>query len=233
MPRHLAIGDIHGCYEALRTLCDFIQFQADDVIIPLGDYCDRGPNTHAVIDFLIHLSGSFAVRPLRGNHDIMMLNARQGGAEVAKWIEAGGAATLASYSPFEGDTGSLSDVPEIHWDWVARDLLPFYETDTHFFVHANAYPDTPLAEQPNFMLYWEQFNDPPPHESGKTMVCGHTSQESGRPVAKPHAVCIDTRAYDGGWLSCLHAETGLVWQASEQGRTRQFWLDDLMPPDSH
>lgn len=227
MTRHLAIGDIHGCFRSLTTLCEYVQFRSDDVLIPLGDYCDRGPDTRAVIDFLIRLSGQHTVRPLRGNHEIMMINARDDESEFANWMRVGGDTTLHSYASEQGGTGTLFDVPEEHWNWLNDRLLPFFETETHFFVHANAYPDLPLAEQPDFMLYWEQFNDPSRHESGKTMVCGHTSQNSGEPAVNQNAVCIDTWACGGKWLSCLHAESGLVWQANEAGDTRQFWLDDL------
>lgn len=227
MPRHLAIGDIHGCFHSLRTLCEYVQLRDDDVVIPLGDYCDRGPNTYAAIDFLIHLSTQHSVHPLRGNHDIMMLNACDNDAEYAKWIGVGGDKTLQSYSPIDGTDGKLSDVPGQHWKWLSEDLLPYFESDSHFFVHANAYPDVALSDQPDFMLFWEQFNDPAIHESGKTMVCGHTSQKSGQPLANQNAVCIDTWACGGKWLSCLHAESGMIWQANEQGQTRKFWLDDL------
>ena len=72
MPRHLAIGDIHGCFDALRRLGDAVGFQNDDVIVTLGDYCNRGPNTCAVLDWLIHIDGSHRLVPLRGNHDIMI-----------------------------------------------------------------------------------------------------------------------------------------------------------------
>lgn len=36
--RHLAIGDIHGCFNSLSTLAAFVPFRDDDVIITLGDY---------------------------------------------------------------------------------------------------------------------------------------------------------------------------------------------------
>ena len=208
-------------------LCDFIQLKNDDVIIPLGDYCDRGPNTNAVIDFLLHVATEHRLYPLRGNHDIMMLNAGNSETEFEKWAKVGGDKTLRSYSLFDGDAGTLADVPAHHWQWLNEALLPYYETETHFYVHANAYPELPLDEQPDFMLYWEQFNDPPAHESGRIMVCGHTSQKSGYPIANPHAICIDTWACGSGWLSCLHAESGMIWQANELGQTRKFWLDDL------
>lgn len=232
MSRHLAIGDIHGCFNALGTLLDYVRLDNDDVIIPLGDYCDRGPNSNAVLDFLIHLSSKYTVQPLRGNHDIMMLQAGDNDAELAKWLYVGGDQTLRSYSPFGNTDGTLSDVPDRHWQWLADSLLPYFESESHFFVHANAYPEISLADQPDFMLYWEQFDDPPPHESGKTMVCGHTSQKSGQPLANENAICIDTWACGGGWLSCLHAESGMIWQANEIGQTRKFWLDDLPLQDA-
>ena len=212
---------------ALQTLCEYVQLGDDDVIIPLGDYCDRGPNTNAAIDFLIHLSSQHSVHPLRGNHEIMMLDAGDNEIQFTKWLNVGGDKTLKSYSPIDGEHGQLSDVPARHWKWLTESLLPYFETETHFFVHANAYPDISLQDQPDFMLYWEQFNDPPAHESGKTMVCGHTSQKSGQPLANQNAVCIDTWACGGQWLSCLHAESGMIWQANELGQTRKFWLDDL------
>jgi serine/threonine protein phosphatase 1 len=219
--RYLAVGDIHGCFRALTTLADYVPFTADDVLITLGDYVDRGPNSYAVLDWLIaRLVGQGRLVPLRGNHDLMMLSARDSEAARQEWLRYGGDMTLASYSHF-GDAGRLADVPDEHWHFLENETRPWFETDTHFFVHANAYPDLPLEDQPDFMLYWEKFADPPPHRSGKVMVCGHTAQKSGLPVDLGHAVCIDTRVYgDDGWLTCLDISSGRYWQASESGETR-------------
>ena len=227
MKRHLAIGDIHGCYDALRILCDFVGLRSDDTIVTLGDYSNRGPNTNAVLDRLIHMGSKYDLRPLRGNHDIMMLNARNDDFEYRKWIDVGGDKTLKSYAPIDSDEGSLADIPESHWNFLQNSLLPFFETETHFFVHANVYPEIPLEDQPDFMLYWEQYDNPPKHESGKIMVCGHTSQKSGFPVSNRNSVCIDTWAHGGGWLSCLHVESGMLWQSNQRGETRRLWLDEL------
>jgi serine/threonine protein phosphatase 1 len=162
--------------------------------------------------------------PLRGNHEIMMLAARGGGRALADWLAVGGDATPASYAPLDGP-GRLADVPDEHWAFLENDLLPYHETDTHLFVHAGAYPDLPLAEQPDFMLYWEQFDDPPPHGSGK-VVCGHTSQKTGDPRTVGHAVCIDTWAHGRGWLTCFDAISGQYWQADQAGRARGGWMSD-------
>ncbi len=54
MPRHLGIRDIHGCYDALWTLCDFAELRDDHVQVTLGDSVNRGPNACAVLDWLTH-----------------------------------------------------------------------------------------------------------------------------------------------------------------------------------
>ncbi|MDB2685910.1 metallophosphoesterase [Mariniblastus sp.] len=227
MPRHLAIGDIHGCYQSFKSLLEFINLREDDVLITLGDYCDRGPNTYAVIDYLIHLHASGNLRPLRGNHEIMTLHSRDNREEFEKWINVGGDATLLSYAPFEGDCGRLTDVPDSHWRFLQSSLLPYYETDSHYFVHGNAYQDVPLADQHNYKFYWEQFGDPSKLKSGKTMVCAHPSQKSGLPATSGNVIYIDTWVCRSGWLTCLDVDSGKIWQANERGETRELWLDEL------
>jgi serine/threonine protein phosphatase 1 len=217
--RHLAIGDIHGCFTALETLARFVPFRSEDVLVTLGDCVDRGPDSAAVLDWLIAWRDENTLIPLRGNHEIMMLEARTDRSALRRWLSYGGKETLESYSHL-GDEGSLVDVPDSHWEFLERDLVPWHETETHIFVHANLYPDMPLADQPDYMLYWEDFGDPSPHESGKIMVCGHTSQRSGVPKSVGHAICIDTWVYGDGWLTCLDLERELYWQANQRGETR-------------
>jgi serine/threonine protein phosphatase 1 len=225
MARVLAIGDIHGCSVAFDTLLAALNLAPDDVVVTLGDYVDRGPRSRQVVDRLIELSKTGRLVPILGNHDQMMLDARSGDPDKQDWLrdESFGVRTLASY----GVAATLADVPATHWEWMAS-CRDFYETATHFFVHANAYPEVPLDEQPTYMLRWESFDDPAPHMSGKVMVCGHTSQKSGRPRNVGHAVCIDTWPHGrGGWLTCLDVTSGRIWQANEEGDVSEAWLDDF------
>jgi serine/threonine protein phosphatase 1 len=46
--RTLAIGDIHGCSDALSLLLDTVQIQSADTVVVLGDVIDRGPNSRGV-----------------------------------------------------------------------------------------------------------------------------------------------------------------------------------------
>ncbi len=218
--RTLAIGDIHGCLTALETLLTLVDVQPDDLLVTLGDYVDRGPHSRGVLDLLIALWWQEQLVAIRGNHDDMMLEARHKHSARDNWLALGGDATLKSY----GKKASLKNVPPEHWEFLERVCVNYYETPTHIFVHAGLWPDVPLDEQPEFVLFYERFVNPPPHQSGKIMICGHTNQKSGLPNNKGHAVCIDTRAYGGGWLTCLHVETGHLWQANQKGETRELEL---------
>ncbi len=55
--RTIAIGDIHGCLLALNAILGAIDPQPDDVIVTLGDYVDRGPDSRGVLERLIALAG--------------------------------------------------------------------------------------------------------------------------------------------------------------------------------
>ena len=227
MTRHLAIGDIHGCIIALRTLIDFVAPRPEDTIVTLGDYVDRGPASAAVVDFVIDLGKTCDLVPLRGNHEIMMLDSRDKKSWFHAWVSYGGDATLLSYSSSDGDPGSFADVPDAHIDFLENRLASYYECESHFFVHANADANIALEDQTDAALYWRKYIDPEPHCSGKVMVCGHTAQRSGLPKCNGHSICIDTWAYGTGWLTCLDVESGTIWQANEAGDTRSFTIDEL------
>ncbi len=217
--RVLAIGDIHGCLNALTAVFQAAGVRDEDVVVTLGDYVDRGSESRGVLDWLIGFARRGSLIAIRGNHDLMMMRAREGGSETSEWLDCGGDAALASYG------GRLDLVPSAHWKFLEATRL-WHATDTHFFVHANAYMDCDLDDQPEFMLLWEKYDGRGPHVSGKTMVCGHTPQRSGRPRDFGHAICIDTGACKGGWLTCLDVRTGRYWQANELREVRDGSLGD-------
>lgn len=224
--RILTIGDIHGCSTAFDSLIAAVDLQPEDRLVTLGDYVDRGPDSKGIINRLIALHETGGLVALRGNHELMMLEADKDSSKESYWLRYGGDATLASYS-LSGETGKLTDVPDNHWDFLEKVCVNWHETDAHLFVHANAYPDMPLAEQPEHILFWEPFDCPSRHFSGKTLVCGHTSQKSGLPLNIGHAICIDTWVYGTGWLTCLDVISGRVWQANQNADVRMAWIDEF------
>jgi serine/threonine protein phosphatase 1 len=220
--RTLAIGDVHGCFTAMKLVLDFAKIDPADHVVWLGDYVDRGPDSSLVIEHLVELRSNPNNIFLRGNHELMMERARHELPGLRSWAMCGGDATWDSYSNrYAGD--GIHAVPKSHWDFL-KGLKRFYETQTHIFVHASLDSETALEDQFDDALFWGDFSSIGPHLSGKSVVCGHTSQKDGVPKTLGHAVCIDTWACGGGWLTCLDVHTGRYWQANQAGETRTDWL---------
>lgn len=221
-PRLLAIGDVHGCSRALDALLGIVAPTPDDTLIFLGDYIDRGPDSRGVLDRLSAMTDGESCVALRGNHDEWMLRARQDKRWFRSWLGVGGIETLESYG-----AASFDDVPAAHWDFL-ENTLHGYEAEPFLFAHGSLRGDLPLEAQDEEWLLWKRVGEAKPHFSGMTLVCGHTIQKNGVPLHLGHAICIDTGACAGGWLSCLSCEDLYLWQANQEGDTRHGRLSDFL-----
>ncbi|SRR6056297_1257846 len=217
--RTIAIGDIHGCLVSLNALLEAVKPTADDVLVALGDYVDRGPDSKGVIDRLLVQAEECQLIPIRGNHEDMMLAVLGGGEAYNGWLRYGGVDTLESY----GFAGDLKVIPESHHRFFDS-LLDYHQTDTHIFTHGAYAADLPMERQSVDVLRWHSLRDgiPDQHQSGRTVVVGHTANKDGEILDLGYLVCIDTYCYGGGWLTALDVDSGEIWQANEEGRQRRF-----------
>ena len=221
-PRTIAIGDVHGCALALVALLETIRPRLDDVIVTLGDYVNRGPDSQGVLDRLIELERWCRLVPILGNHDQTLLAALAGEPRaLSDLLDMGGGATLASYGAGRITEADLVRIPPAHRAFLER-CRDYYETETHIFVHAQYDPYSPMDDQSPVWLRWESLSDgiPGPHLSDKRVIVGHTSQKTGEVLDLGHLVCIDTYCYGGGWLTALEVHTEEVWQADRHGELR-------------
>jgi len=234
-----AIGDVHGRMDLLSPLVHDI---ATDVaatnpverplLILLGDYVDRGPESRQVVDLILRLEADsfFEVAPLKGNHEEALLQFLDEPEFAPTWVEHGGGATLTSYGV---QPAAARAAPEA---WVAvRDAfdnaLPlahrrFYEqlqlvrvVGDYAFVHAGVRPGVPLEEQTERDLLWIRYDfldDRGPF--GKVIVHGHTPTDE--PQMLKHRLGVDTGAYATGVLSAvrLYGEEQRVIQSKVQRR---------------
>lgn len=104
----IAIGDIHGCPLSLDALLEKVAPTAEDTLLFIGDYIDRGPDSKGVIDRLIKLNDEHNCIFLRGNHEELLLGYLDRG-EYDLWAINGGIQTLASYG-LMGEGDNLSGV---------------------------------------------------------------------------------------------------------------------------
>lgn len=217
--RTLTVGDIHGCHAALTTLLEMVAPRAEDRIVFLGDYIDRGPASREVVESLLELSGKCAPVFLRGNHEVMILDAREDALKTNLWQSYGGLEALISYGAnYQPDWAT--SIPDSHWKFFKR-TAPYFEAENHIFVHACLDSEADMDEQPDWLLYWESLDRLNPHKSGKRIVCGHSPQRSGQILDLGFALCIDTGVVNGGWLTCLDVNSGGWWQSNEKRETRR------------
>jgi serine/threonine protein phosphatase 1 len=222
MARIIAIGDVHGCSDALERLLAETQPVADDVVVALGDFVDRGPDSARVLEMLLELVTTCHFVPLIGNHELMMFKGLRNQDDFDFWFQHGGSQTIASYG------GRIQNIPQHHMTFLSH-CLRFFETERHFFVHANYAPALPLQEQPDDLLFWEHINAfvPQPHINGKTAIVGHTPQLNGEIRNLGHVQIIDTFCYGDGWLTALDVTSNKVWQATNHGDYREGTLPPI------
>lgn len=130
---YIAIGDIHGCAKTLKLLLTELNAKFGTLVeyVFLGDYVDRGPDSNSVIEQCIEFSNSHNCTFIRGNHDLIMLEALGKGSSssvMKGWFSMGGKETMASY---------YSGVPKAHIEFLENTKF-YYDTEYFFFVHASA-----------------------------------------------------------------------------------------------
>jgi serine/threonine protein phosphatase 1 len=219
-----AVGDVHGRLDLLSPLVEAMAHDLHDsraerkMVIFLGDYVDRGPDSRGVLRLLCGLSPTQGVewRFLKGNHEQAMLDFLDDPSAGARWCEYGGDRALQSWGLRVPELAHRAEA----WARVAADLrhkLSQRETDflenlelsvtvgDYFFSHAGARPGLALDRQSPKDLLWirESFlNSPTAFE--RVVVHGHT------PTIRVHAdhrrIGIDTKAYDSGVLTALRLE---------------------------
>lgn len=214
-----AIGDIHGRRDLLGALHARIVADAQSrvttrrIIVYLGDYIDRGPDSRAVIDLVRsdHPQG-FEKVWLRGNHEEFLIRFLDEAYSGHNWLANGGGETLASYGidveaeMAVGDLAALQTrlhhrMPHRHRDFLEETVLS-YRIGDYFFAHAGVRPGIPLDRQRPKDLMWirEEFLDATV-DHGAFIVHGHTPVIA--PEIMPNRADIDTGAVFTGRLTAL------------------------------
>ena len=218
--RVYAVGDIHGRLDLLRVLHQLIHEDAyrhqapRNVVVYVGDYIDRGPDSPGVLDLLLDEPlPAFESVHLKGNHEDTLLRFLEDTTIGPSWFFYGGAETLLSYRVRPPNPPSKKEelvraqrelrthLPERHRRFMAQLKLTHEEGD-FLFAHAGVRPGVALAQQQAEDLLWirDEFlmSDA---EFGKIVVHGHTITH--RPDVQRNRIGIDTGAFASGKLTCL------------------------------
>jgi diadenosine tetraphosphatase ApaH/serine/threonine PP2A family protein phosphatase len=132
-PRHIIIGDIHGCLDELSRLLRLLQAGPDDALVSVGDLVAKGPDSQGVIA----LARERKIRTVRGNHDEAVLRYRR--------------AVLAAQEPPKLKRTHVSvaeSLTEPDWQYLeATPLSLRFASFGMIVVHAGLVPGVPLDQQ--------------------------------------------------------------------------------------
>ncbi len=223
-----AIGDIHGRADLLARMLDRLEqeFRAVDALAPivvfLGDFIDRGPESRAVIDLL--LTGrphGFQRYLLKGNHEAAMLAFLADPVAGRAWLSHGGLETLASYDvrplPSAGSGAAdfkragqalAASLPPAHRAFL-ESLDRYLVLGGYCFVHAGVDPGRKLEAQTDADLFWirRRFLEDSRKLPWK-VVHGHTPSDG--PYNDKRRMGLDTGAYFSGVLTAARLEADTV-----------------------
>lgn len=219
--RIYAIGDVHGRADLLAAKFTTIDQHiaahpiARPIIVLLGDYVDRGPQSRQVLDLILQRRETGEVVALAGNHDALFLNFIHDPRTYSDWAPLGGFETLMSYgvAPLRsGDPEAImalgerfrAAAPAGHIAFLERLRLTF-SCGGFLFVHAGIRPNVPFSQQKATDLMWirDEFLE---YEGdfGTLVVHGHSRVM--QPDIRPNRINIDTGAYATNRLTCLMIE---------------------------
>lgn len=199
--RILAIGDIHGEFTKLMRLWDKIEVTADDKIIFLGDFIDRGAEIAETLEFVIEQSKKPNVVMVRGNHEQMMLEAFRKDREFMDEIMRGGKRKITYHDVNEHPAAGLWLVNDgvatckalrklnKESKFTVDEVLDFVEglslshlmtigERKYFLCHAGVRANVPLDEQDEEDLLWIREECFKHYDGLDVIIVGHTPVQS-------------------------------------------------------
>lgn len=231
--RILCVGDIHGRLGALEQVLDRSNFDYDsDTLIFLGDVCDGGPDTKAVIDKLLTIKNLIYIK---GNHDYWMLDYINNKDTKELWVQQGGKSTLKSYGAKLFGASNIggqrriyrhAKIPQEHIKFL-RSGKPYHIIDKKVFTHGGFDPTKPIWENDYSYLAWDRelidFAKTHSVPGWDKVFVGHSSTLSegiDKPIKRNNLWMLDTGCGHCGRLTIMDVETEEYWQSDLQPSSR-------------
>ncbi len=204
--RILAVSDIHGCTNKLVNVLDKAKYApGEDLLVLLGDYIDRGPQSYETMQLVKYLVASGAIALLGNHEDMAMMAAKHEPGGLGLWLRNGGRETIKSYAR---NNAVISDDLEF-----LESLRLFYETEDYIFVHAGLDPIWQESSKTDRSVAlwirkeWHECN-----YIGRPVVFGHTPIKQVTTWPSGNRIAIDTGAVFYGKLSCLELPSKTVYE---------------------
>ena len=194
-----AIGDIHGWRPPLDELLATLRprLTADDTVVFLGDYIDRGDDAKGCIDAVLSFRSEVAARVvcLTGNHEEWLLKAMVDPTHHSWLLAMDGFTTIRSYAPEvepairDAVTAAGRDLlngtalpydlffdamPREHHEFLAS-LERYCQTPDCLCTHAGLHPSIHDLGRQGKVLTWGHNGFPDEYTGSAWVMYGHTN----------------------------------------------------------
>jgi serine/threonine protein phosphatase 1 len=240
----IAIGDVHGNLAALNDVLGQLRGEAtaDDTIVFLGDYIDRGAEAKGCVDAILGFQREVTAEVvcLLGNHEDWLLRTMHDYRRHSWLLGMEAFDTIRSYSvdaarvlqKAASDAGLelyMGDSPlpyKTFFDSVPADHLRFFEALRPYHlsrdcvcVHGGLDPRIPrIQDQPRRVLIWGADGFPGGYEGAEIVVYGHWNNATlnadrwPAPAITGRTIGIDT--IDHGVLTAIRLPDRRVFQSA-------------------
>lgn len=202
------VGDVHGCRAELERMLAALGVTDDDLVVFVGDLVRKGPDSAGVVSLVRDADNMLTVR---GNNEEKLLRGTKEldelSAEQMAWI--GDLPVAISWA------GTLI----VHGGVDPRKPLSDHSVDELETMRS-------LPDEDGDPYWWEVYDGP------DRVFFGHTPLSA--PVARPHAVGLDTGCVYGNELTAYDWRNdefvALTPEETVQERKASKWVDPAVAP---
>ena len=182
--RVIVIADIHGELGLLKELVQKAKVHRDDLLLFIGDLCEKGPDSSGVVDYIMELSvKSPNVHALEGNCDTLVEDLMDLNPDLKGYLNRREKSLLHEWMikkgmRFSGDT-EIEEMKNVlvnrfskQIEWLSG-LPTVIESERYLFVHAGIDSGEGWQETSRKEALTKKAFMNGSHHSGKQVIVGH------------------------------------------------------------
>ena len=232
------VTDIHGRYDLFKRLLEELNFTKEDLLIILGDTCDRGPLTYELYKKYMELQNEgYSIIHLLGNHEDMLYKSKINEEYRINWLYNVGTETIKSFFNHQNKFKKIEEYWSKDEFYKEKWLFEFFEnmphivkTKNHLFVHAGIDFSKSLQEQEKEYVLWTRDKWYEKNKSEKKIFYGHTSHN--KITSYNNCINLDSGSFYTNILNCVELKNKILYTVHDKKVIKKkFEIENINPEE--